>query len=89
MGGSDSIAQSEQRCCHWLPAREHYDEVWSSNFSCFYNAYYFSSVKITEFSYEKGIKLHYLKNYYPQVNGLAESINKNLIWIMKKIVIEN
>ena len=37
----------------------------------FDNAYYFKSVKITEFSYEKGIKLHYSANYYPQGNGLA------------------
>ena len=37
----------------------------------FDNASYLSSVKITEFSYEKGIKLRYLKNYYPQGNGLA------------------
>ena len=55
----------------------------------FYNASYFSFVKITEFAYEKGIKLHYSTNYYPQANGLAESTNKNLIRILKKIVIEN
>ena len=55
----------------------------------FYNASYFTSVKITEFAYEKGIKLHYSANYYPQGNGLAESTNKNLIRILKKTVIEN
>ena len=55
----------------------------------FDNASYFSSVKINEFSYEKGIKLHYSANYYPKGNGLAESTNKNLIRILKKIVIEN
>ena len=38
---------------------------------------------------EKGIKLHYSSNYYPQENGLAESTNKNLIRILKKMVIEN
>ena len=32
----------------------------------FDNAYYLSSVKLAEFSYEKGIKLHYSSNYYPQ-----------------------
>ena len=45
----------------------------------FDNASYFSSVKITNFYYEKGIKLHYLDNYYPQGNGLAKLTNKNLI----------
>ena len=45
----------------------------------FDNASYFSSIKVTEFSSEKGIKLH----------GLAESTNKNVIRIVKKTVIEN
>ena len=55
----------------------------------FDNAKYFSSIKLTAFAHEKGIKLHYSANYYPQGNGLAESSNKNLIRILKKIVIEN
>ena len=55
----------------------------------FDNASYFSSVKITDFSYEKGIKLHYSANYYHQGNGLVESKNKNLIQILKKTIIEN
>ena len=55
----------------------------------FYNASYFSSIKIIEFSCEKGIKLHYSANYYPQGNGLAESTNKSLIRILKKTVMEN
>ena len=55
----------------------------------FYNASYFSSIKLTAFSNEIGIKLHYSANYYPQGNGSAESTNKNLIRILKKIVIEN
>ena len=38
---------------------------------------------------KKGIKLHYSANYYPQGNCLVESTNKNLIRILKKIVIEN
>ena len=33
--------------------------------------------------------MHYFANYYPQGNDLAESTNKNLIRILKKIVIEN
>ena len=55
----------------------------------FDNATYFSSIILTAFAHEKGIKLHYSANYYPQGNGLAESTNKNLIRILKKIVIEN
>ena len=55
----------------------------------FYNTYYFSSIKLTEFSNEKGMKLHYSANYCAQGNGLDESTNKNLIRILKKIVIEN
>ena len=55
----------------------------------FYNASYFSSIKLTAFVNEKGIKIHYSANYYLQGNGLAESTNKNLIRILKKTVIEN
>ena len=55
----------------------------------FDNAPYFSSIRLTAFENEKGIKLHYSANYYPQGNGLAESTNKNLIRILKKTVIEN
>ena len=55
----------------------------------FYNASYFSSIRLTAFSNERGIKLHYSANYYPQGNGLAESTNKNLVRILKKTVIEN
>ena len=55
----------------------------------FYNASYFSFIKLTAFANEKGIKLHYSANYYPQGNGLVESTNKNIIRILKKKVIEN
>ena len=55
----------------------------------FDNSKYFSSIKLTTFAHDKGIKLHYSANYYPQGNGLAESSNKNLIRILKKTVIEN
>jgi hypothetical protein len=49
----------------------------------FDNETYFSSLKLSEFSLEKGITLKYSTNYYPQGNGLDESTNKNLIWILK------
>ena len=47
----------------------------------FDNASYFSSIKLTKFANEKGMKLDYSANYYPLGNGLAESTNKNLIKI--------
>ena len=55
----------------------------------FYNAYYFSSIKLTKFANEKGMKLHYSTSYYPQGNGLAKSTIKNIITILNKRVIEN
>ena len=55
----------------------------------FDNASYFSSIRITTFANEKGIKMHYFSNYYPQGNGLAEYTNNNLVRILKKTVIEN
>ena len=55
----------------------------------FYNSYNFSCIRLTAFANEKGTKLHYSANYYPQGNGLVESTNKNIIIILKKIVIEN
>jgi hypothetical protein len=55
----------------------------------FNNTYYFSSLEMSEFSLEKGIKLKYSTSYYPQGNGLAESTNKNLIKIIKRTVDEN
>ena len=55
----------------------------------FDNATYFSSIRLTAFANERGIKLHYSANYYPQENGLAKSTNKNLIRILKKTIIEN
>ena len=38
---------------------------------------------------EKGIKLKYSANYYPQGNGLVESSNKNLIKILKCTVVNH
>jgi transposase InsO family protein len=55
----------------------------------FDNASYFSSLEMSEFALEKGIKLKYSASYYPQGNGLAESTNKNLIKIIKRTVAEN
>jgi transposase InsO family protein len=55
----------------------------------FDNASYFLSLEMSEFALEKGIKLKYSSNYYPQGNGLEESTNKNLIKIIKRTVSEN
>ena len=50
----------------------------------FDNASYFTSIDIASYALEKGTKLKFSSNYYPQGNGLAESSNKNLINILNK-----
>ena len=55
----------------------------------FDNASYFSSTILTEFSLDKGIIIRYSANYYPKGNKVAESTNKNLVRILKKIVVDN
>lgn len=52
------------------------------------NASYFSYEELTMFFYEHQITLSHSFDYFPQGNGLAESSNKNLIVIMKKLVDE-
>jgi hypothetical protein len=44
---------------------------------------------LNEFFFKYGIVLSHSSNYYPQGNGLAESNNKNIMNIVKKIVGEN
>ena len=58
----------------------------TADYLVFDNASYFQSIDLTIYALEKGIKLKFSTNYYPQDNGLAESSNKNLISILKKIV---
>jgi transposase InsO family protein len=53
------------------------------------NTKYFSSMALNEFFFKYGIILSHSSNYYPQGNGLAESNNKNIMNIVKKIVGEN
>ena len=53
------------------------------------NAKDFSSHALVEFCFKYGIVLSHSSNYYPQGNGLAESSNKNLMNILKKVVGEN
>jgi transposase InsO family protein len=53
------------------------------------NAKAFSLVALNEFCFKYGIILSHSSNYYPQGNGLAESNNKNIKNIVKKILGEN
>ena len=55
----------------------------------FYNATYFSSLKVVQFSLKHNINMRYSTNYYPQGNGVVESINKKLLRIIKNIVVEH
>jgi transposase InsO family protein len=49
------------------------------------NAKDFSSLALAEFCFKYDIILSHSSNYYPQGNGLAESSNKNLMNIIKKL----
>jgi hypothetical protein len=53
------------------------------------NAKFFISLALTEFCFKYDIILSHSSNYYPQGNSLAESINKNLMNIINKVVGEN
>lgn len=53
------------------------------------NALAFVGSKVTEWAFKNDIFLNTSSNYYPQGNGLAESTNKNLIRIIKRILQEN
>ena len=53
------------------------------------NAKAFSSSEFSSFCFKYDIVLSHSSNYYPRGNGLAESSNKNLITIIKKIVGDN
>ncbi|XP_059070752.1 uncharacterized protein LOC131860369 [Cryptomeria japonica] len=53
------------------------------------NASNLSSTELAMFCYDHGISLSHSSEYYPHGNGQAESSNKNLIAIMRKLVSEN
>jgi hypothetical protein len=53
------------------------------------NAQAFKSNSMVEFCNKYNIKLVHSTPYYPQGNGLAESSNKSLIRIIKKLLTEN
>ncbi|HEX4851450.1 MAG TPA: transposase family protein, partial [Puia sp.] len=46
----------------------------------------FSSLKFSKWAFEYGIILRFSSNYYPQGNGLAESTNKILLDIIKRLI---
>jgi transposase InsO family protein len=53
------------------------------------NAASFRAEPLAKFYEQFGIKLIHSTSYYPQVNGLAESSNKRLIRIIKKLLEDN
>ncbi|XP_059073216.1 uncharacterized protein LOC131874026 [Cryptomeria japonica] len=53
------------------------------------NASNFSSSELSLFCSDHKISLAHASDYYPQGNGQAESSNKNMINIMRKLVSEN
>ena len=53
------------------------------------NAKVYCSAEMSSFCFKYGIILSHASDYYPQGNGQAESSNKNLMTIVKKIVGEN
>ena len=53
------------------------------------NAQYFKSNSMIDLCNKYNIELVHSTPYYPQGNGLAESSNKSLIRIIKKLLVEN
>jgi hypothetical protein len=53
------------------------------------NSKAFCSTEMSSFCFKYGIILSHASDYYPRGNGQAESTNKNLMTIVKKIVGEN
>lgn len=49
------------------------------------NSRAFLGVKVCHFALNNGIFLKTSSNYYPQGNGLAESTNKSLVQLLKRI----
>jgi hypothetical protein len=53
------------------------------------NATTFKSTSMVKFCEDYGIKLRNSTTYYPQGNGLAESSNKSMVKIIKKLLEDN
>ena len=54
-----------------------------------YNPSAFKSKKMINFFHKYHISLNHSTAYYPQGNGLAESPNKSLVRIIKKLLEDN
>lgn len=53
------------------------------------NAQAFKSKKMINFCHQYHITLGHSTTYYPQGNGLAESSNKSIVRIIKRVLQEN
>jgi len=53
------------------------------------NAKEFLGTRLSKFALNNGIYLKTSSNYYPQGNGLAESTNKNLIRLIKRMGVDH
>ena len=53
------------------------------------NAQAFKSAKLENFCQNYNIQLTHSTPYYPQGNGLAESSNKSLVRIIRKLMADN
>lgn len=49
----------------------------------------FASLKFSNWYFDHGIIIKFASNYYPQGNGLAESSNKNLLTVIRKLLEKN
>lgn len=49
----------------------------------------FTSAQLMQWSYEYKLVLKFSSNYYPQGNGVAESTNKNILDVLKKLLENN
>ena len=53
------------------------------------NASYFSSIEITEFYFEYGVKINHSSYYFLQGNGQVASSNNKVVNILRKLVLDN
>lgn len=49
----------------------------------------FTLAQLMQWSYEYKVVLKFSSNYYPQGNGVVESMNKNILDVIKKLLEKN
>ena len=49
----------------------------------------FASIFLTQWALENKVIMKFSSNYYPQGNGVVESMNKNLIMVTRGLLKEN